>query len=1359
MELQNDGNFESDYVLLRRVAVKFLDDLNREDQFQLPYEDGAESSFPKDLKEFWDPLTEKYPGITLKRVYTTVSPERIQQLVKEAEERDQTYEAPNFLTFFAIDTPSLEDAERIAKDLSGWQGVVEYAYVQPLAGLPTLNSSQQYIDAATSFSSAMNPGVNALNVFGWIDPVNYAWASGEGIRFVDIEMGWDLNHPLLRTDGSPKIKFNFDPSLTNNFNRSQDTSVTSNQFANGQHGTSVLGILAANEITSTSDPPPNWKGTGERARGYVISIYWNASSGLVQNIEDAVMKATEFLDAGDVIDVILLELWTEVRGFGSAQWPIECSANVFPPIRLATALGRTVVEAAGNSNQDFDDANNSPFKVDPASDPSKYDPNPNYNQDSKAIIVGSVAIATHGSSVKGRKAPSSNYGNRVNCFAWDEYVFTSEIDPSTGNPLTTSNFSGTSAAAAIIAGAAIVLQGVAKHPHGVPLSGVEVRNILGDLTRGTHTINATSANPNPDKIGVMPDLQEIITNVLTMSTCIPRPQNTTNAFTGPPDWLGSSWPQQRDKLDDPRWTGALHQGFPMVGGTSEHALFRALYDTVGSDNFLYLSWWVKVDGSPDPHPDNGDHFYVGFQASLGSTAMVIKVVPFNFTSALSNITNQPAESIGGSPGVGSITTFTKTGAADWVSVSTDPDWINENTRIWLDTNLTNNQYAIQMRVPLRPSAGSITNAAGPNLSTDFRMWYSVRVALPGSLPTFYSCPDHQEPSGSGLTEQFPDPNIWGRYHLGTVDCASGVSLSYDDIGTTNTPTSRVRLSPNTNRLFARPKNASGHSIPARTIKARFRLANWGSMLRDPNAPWDDIPGGAAVPHSADYPTGTSVAPGQAPLPPNPPTSPPNPTSTIWFDWPISSTDSAPYINGTKNPDQCMIVSLTGAGVAFTQDSACRNMRFDTTSVSEHTADIDIRGLAPISSQPRDVYILVEKINMPTNTPAGYSEGKYLSTTIDRIIAADNSEDSNSLGNRLRAAKELFDKEANPESTSDARSVEIMAELRVQLAYFKAKDEARNKELIEQLISLIDSWLSAVKQDAAARKRLAVLLRSWVRWLRASAASGAIVETVALIKDLTEWLSAINSDPASSMYLPKIGEALQQWLANLVDDGSISKLSELIDWFLSWLNSDRSSAMLLAKSELLRDWLASRGRDENMMRQKLAWVIQDIIDWLSPATDRLISLTGALSAAGVTAAEMEKIFPTCRFHVYHDTGRKEPRPGGRSVPILEAQVPFGYWLYHEDDLIGWTAILEGATRLAENFYVVKVPNNGSTQITTKIQAVEQDEERIPEPPIVPSNGNTGCCIAVAAWLDSKGPIGKILASIVHFFCRFMGQSTT
>jgi hypothetical protein len=521
MALQNDENFVSGHVLLRRVAVKFFDDLNliRSDHYQLPYVDGVENSFPGDLRDFWDPLTKQHPRITLKRVYTSISPERIEQLSREAEERDPKYKAPSFLTFFAVDTPSLETAEQIAARLLEWKGVVEYAYVEPLAGLPTLSPSQKYIDAPTAFSSTTNGGVNALNVPGWTDPVNFPWASGNGIRFVDIEKGWNLDHPSLVTAGGAQ-KISFLPGLANNFNMARDPdrdTTRSLPFENRQHGTRVLGILAASENTGTL---PNWKGIAERAGGFVVSIWWNTPGGVVQNVENAIKAASSFLSAGGKTgDVVLLELDTEVAGFGSARWPIECSASVFPAIREATALGITVVEAAGNSGYDFDDLNSSPFKVNPASDPSRYTPNPNYNQDSGAIIVGAVAMTPHGTTGRGDRA--SNYGSRVNCFAWEDSVYTQEIDATNGantdtagNPRTTVNFSGTSAASAIIAGAAIVLQSISEQPApqgiGRRLTPAEMRTRLSDFTTGTLSANSSAANPNADRIGVMPNLSLII---------------------------------------------------------------------------------------------------------------------------------------------------------------------------------------------------------------------------------------------------------------------------------------------------------------------------------------------------------------------------------------------------------------------------------------------------------------------------------------------------------------------------------------------------------------------------------------------------------------------------------------------------------------------------------------------------------------------------------------------------------------------------------------------------------------------------------------------------------------------------------
>ncbi len=68
-----------------------------------------------------------------------------------------------------------------------------------------------------------------------------------------------------------------------------------------------------------------------------------------------------------------------------------------------------------------------------------------------------------------------------------------------------SRFDGTSGAAPIVAGAALIVQGVAQFSLGRRFSPLDLRALL--TASGT-----PSATPATDKIGVMPDLRAIITN-------------------------------------------------------------------------------------------------------------------------------------------------------------------------------------------------------------------------------------------------------------------------------------------------------------------------------------------------------------------------------------------------------------------------------------------------------------------------------------------------------------------------------------------------------------------------------------------------------------------------------------------------------------------------------------------------------------------------------------------------------------------------------------------------------------------------------------------------------------------------------
>lgn len=118
-----------------------------------------------------------------------------------------------------------------------------------------------------------------------------------------------------------------------------------------------------------------------------------------------------------------------------------------------------------------------------------------------------------GAATAGRehaRIAGSNFGRRVDCYAWGEWVATTG-DGADSRETTrfTERFSGTSAATAIIAGAAVVAQGIAKAHRGAPLSPEALRDLFRDPASGT-----PSAKPAEDRIGVMPDLRKVVAGIL-----------------------------------------------------------------------------------------------------------------------------------------------------------------------------------------------------------------------------------------------------------------------------------------------------------------------------------------------------------------------------------------------------------------------------------------------------------------------------------------------------------------------------------------------------------------------------------------------------------------------------------------------------------------------------------------------------------------------------------------------------------------------------------------------------------------------------------------------------------------------------
>jgi len=199
--------------------------------------------------------------------------------------------------------------------------------------------------------------------------------------------------------------------------------------------------------------------------------------------------------------VLLLEAQDLDPAGAPSWWPVEIAELTYQAIKAATDAGIIVIEPAGNGGNDLDNYTNLQGQ-------RIFDRN---FRDSGAIMVGAGSSANPHTCLD-----FSNFGNRVDCYAWGENIDTTDF-----NDYTTS-FDGTSGASAIIAGAALIVQGLAKQSLGRPFTPQELRGIL--------TANGTPLAGNVrNLIGVMPDLQAII----SQNNLVPAPAAAPLAVAAP----------------------------------------------------------------------------------------------------------------------------------------------------------------------------------------------------------------------------------------------------------------------------------------------------------------------------------------------------------------------------------------------------------------------------------------------------------------------------------------------------------------------------------------------------------------------------------------------------------------------------------------------------------------------------------------------------------------------------------------------------------------------------------------------------------------------------------------------------------
>ena len=342
---------------------------------------------------------------------------------------------------------------------------VEEAYMAFEPGKPSLCSSVSPSDdpyfPLQGYLAPAPEGIDAAAAW------SICGGQGAGVGLVDLEAGWNIEHEDLHAVLREPIY--------------------GDRLPGDDHGTSVVGeIVAQDNAVGVVGAAP--------CVDYVAltSLYHLAQGAEELHIANALIAALFIMDPGDVA---LIEFQTEDLA------PAETETLNYRAIRLAVLMGMIVIEPTGNGRHDLDAFLHNGMKILNRNDPSF--------RDSGAIMVG-ASDPRNGHN----KARASCYGSRVDCFGWGNQVTTtsgiigSDIignhggDPNKGYR---SSFNATSAAAPIIAGAALLIQGLSKAKYGAVLSPSQMRAFLSDPATGTPQGTAV-----PGHIGVMPNLRAII---------------------------------------------------------------------------------------------------------------------------------------------------------------------------------------------------------------------------------------------------------------------------------------------------------------------------------------------------------------------------------------------------------------------------------------------------------------------------------------------------------------------------------------------------------------------------------------------------------------------------------------------------------------------------------------------------------------------------------------------------------------------------------------------------------------------------------------------------------------------------------
>ena len=428
-----------------QIAVKIVDEfpftLSQGETFNFSQFSSFASQFNPDIVA---EIGKQLPEIQFGRLYDAVGPKELQDLVDLAREKNPDYMPPVFENFLEVVCPAEFDARPLVWLFGQLTDVVESAW-QIFRSEPAAVSAVGNPEFAFQQYLAAAPlGVGAPG--GWA-----TGADGSGVRLIDLEHAWLLPPADRRHEDHPT-----GITLLRGINR----------FRGRGHGTAVLGVIGAvdNDLGVVGLAP-------NTDLSAMSPLDGTSLSDTTERVASLVVLAGTLLQDGDIL---LIEV--QLRGRAT-----ELDRAVFNAVELVTKAGRIVVQPAGNIGADLD---------------------PEILGDSGAVLVGACdSNVPHNRWVHGERG--SNFGQRLDCWAWGERVHTTGSDGDPVPPNSYFEFTGTSAAAAIIAGCCALIQHahtLAFGENAARISPPEMREILRAPSNCTPVAGSFRGMPNLKRI-------------------------------------------------------------------------------------------------------------------------------------------------------------------------------------------------------------------------------------------------------------------------------------------------------------------------------------------------------------------------------------------------------------------------------------------------------------------------------------------------------------------------------------------------------------------------------------------------------------------------------------------------------------------------------------------------------------------------------------------------------------------------------------------------------------------------------------------------------------------------------------------